>query len=88
MSALLVLFISVYGIFPWSPNLGENAPLEQEENEADAAWGQCFLPSPPGSLLVEKEALAGTEAFPWVCARTFPPQWQAHTLCLALPLLH
>ena len=21
-------FILVYGIFPWSPNLGENAPLE------------------------------------------------------------
>lgn len=85
MSAVLVLF--QYAYFPGPQTLAKMPP-EQEESEADAAWGQCFKPSPPGSLLVEKEALAGTEAFPWVCARTFPPQWQAHTLCLAPPLLH
>lgn len=56
------------GIFPWSPNLGENdAREEQEETQADSSWCQCFLPCSPGGPLGEKADLAGNEACLWVC---------------------
>lgn len=66
MSALAGAFhFSIWHIS--TPNLGGNAP-QQEESEADKGLGPVFPAlSPPGSLLVEKEALAGTEAFLW-CA--------------------
>lgn len=76
MSALLVLFTSIWHISlvpkPW----GKHSPREPEGREAGLSLCQCFLPSSPGSLLVEKEDLAGNEAFPWACAGEFPPQWQ------------
>ena len=71
MSTLLVLSFQYMAYFPGPQTLGKMPPEEQEESEADAAWCQCFLPSPPGSLLGENEELAGTEAFPWVCAGIF-----------------